>query len=123
MSIMTTMAAKAVVPVEQAVGMVLPHDITEIVKDRFKGRAFRKGHIIRQEDVDHLRRLGKEHIYVLQLGPEEIHENEAALLMAEALAGDGVSYAKEIVEGKVSLTAARDEIGRASCRDRVFRRV
>ena len=108
MSIMTTMAAKAVVPVEQAVGMVLPHDITEIVKDRFKGRAFRKGHIIRQEDVDHLRRLGKEHIYVLQLGPEEIHENEAALLMAEALAGDGVSYAKEIVEGKVSLTAAWD---------------
>ena len=108
MTIMATLAAKAIVPVEEAVGMVLPHDITEIVKDTFKGRAFRKGHIIRPEDVDHLRRLGKEHIYVLQLGPEEIHENEAAVLMAEALAGEGVSYSPEIVEGKVSLKAARD---------------
>jgi len=108
MTIMATLAAKAVVPVEQAVGMVLPHDITEIVKDEFKGRAFRKGHIIRQEDVAHLRRLGKEHIYVLQLGPDEMHENDAALLMAEALAGPGVAYSTEIVEGKVSLKAAQD---------------
>ncbi len=58
------------VPVEQAVGMVLPHDITEIVKDVRKGRAFKKGHIIRPEDVETLRRLGKEHIYVLNLGPQ-----------------------------------------------------
>ncbi|MDY0390777.1 MAG: molybdopterin-binding protein [Desulfobulbus oligotrophicus] len=104
----TTPSVKSIVPVEQAVGMVLPHDITEIVKDTFKGRAFRKGHIIRKEDIDHLRRLGKEHIYVLQLGPDEVHENEAALLMAEALSGDGVTYSTEIVEGKVGLRAAVD---------------
>lgn len=108
MTIMLTLAAKAVVPVEEAVGMVLPHDITEIVKDEFKSRAFRKGHIIRREDIEHLRRLGKEHIYVLELGPDEIHENEAALSMAEALAGDGVAYSTEIVEGKVSLKATVD---------------
>lgn len=88
--------------------MVLPHDITEITKDSFKGRAFRKGHIIRREDVAHLRRLGKEHIYVLQLGENDIHENEAALLMAEALAGPGTEYSPEIVEGKVTIRAARD---------------
>lgn len=105
---MTQITAQATVPVEQAVGMVLPHDITEIVKDSFKGRAFRKGHIIRNEDIDHLRRLGKEHIYVLRLGPEEIHENEAALLMAEALSGTGVEYSPEIVEGKATLTASVD---------------
>ncbi len=99
---------KIIVPVTEAVGMVLPHDITEIVKDEFKGRAFKKGHVIRPEDVEHLRRLGKEHIYVLQLGPGEIHENEAALLMAKALAGSGIEYSEEIVEGKVSLTAAID---------------
>lgn len=99
---------KIIVPVTEAVGMVLPHDITEIVKDEFKGRAFKKGHVIRPEDVEHLRRLGKEHIYVLQLGPDEIHENEAALLMAKALAGSGIEYSEEIVEGKVSLTAAID---------------
>lgn len=99
---------KKIIPVTEAVGMVLPHDITEIVKDEFKGRAFKKGHVIRAEDVEHLRRLGKEHIYVLQLGPDEIHENEAALLMAKALAGSGVEYSEEIVEGKVSLQASID---------------
>lgn len=88
--------------------MVLPHDITEIVKDEFKGRAFKKGHVIRPEDVEHLRRLGKEHIYVLQLGADEIHENEAALAMAKALAGSGIEYSEEIVEGKVSLKASID---------------
>ena len=105
---MAEVSLKKIVPVTEAVGMVLPHDITEIVKDSFKGRAFRKGHVIRPEDVEHLRRLGKEHIYVLQLGPGEIHENEAALLMAKALAGSGVVYSEEIVEGKVSLKASVD---------------
>jgi len=105
---MAEVSLKKIVPVTEAVGMVLPHDITEIVKDSFKGRAFKKGHVIRPEDVDHLRRLGKEHIYVLQLGPDEIHENEAALLMARVLAGSGVTYSEEIVEGKVSLKAAVD---------------
>jgi hypothetical protein len=88
--------------------MVLPHDITEIIKGSFKGPAFKKGHVIQPEDIEHLRRLGKEHIFVLQLTPEEIHENEAALLLADALAGSGVDYSSEIVEGKVSLTATVD---------------
>ena len=96
------------IPVEQAVGMVLPHDVTEIVKDRFKGRAFRKGHIIREEDVEHLRCLGKEHIFVLELSENEIHENEAAILLAEALSGSGVKFDQEVVEGKIELTAACD---------------
>lgn len=101
-------AMKKSIPVEQAVGMVLPHDITEIVQDEFKGCAFRKGHIIQAEDIDHLRRLGKEHIYVLELTDQEIHENEAARLLAAALAGEGVEYSSEVVEGKVSLKAACD---------------
>ena len=105
---MANRAPKTVIPVEQAVGMVLPHDITEIVKDEFKGRAFKKGHIIREEDVPHLLRLGKEHIYVLELGDDDIHEDEAALVLAKALAGSGVAYTQAIIEGKVSLTAAID---------------
>jgi len=99
---------KKSIPVEQAVGMVLPHDITEIVKDEFKGRAFKKGHIIRPEDVEYLRRLGKDHVFVLELGREEIHENEAARLLSRALAGTGVEYDDDVVEGKVSLRAAVD---------------
>jgi molybdenum cofactor synthesis domain-containing protein len=99
---------KKSIPVDQAVGMVLPHDITEIVKDEFKGCAFKKGHIIRTEDVEHLRRLGKEHIYVLELTENEIHENEAARLMAAALAGTGTEYSRNVVEGKVAIRAACD---------------
>ncbi|MFZ5762523.1 MAG: molybdopterin-binding protein [Thermodesulfobacteriota bacterium] len=95
------------VPVDQAVGMILPHDVTEIRQGEFKGRAFKKGHIIRPEDVEHLRRLGKEHIYVLELTAEDIHENEAALAMAAAIAGPGVTWPTDVVEGKVNLHAAR----------------
>ncbi len=99
---------RTTVAVDKAVGMVLPHDITEIVQDKFKGCAFRKGHIIREEDIDHLKRLGKEHIYVLQLGPAEIHENEAAEKLAAALIGDGVTRSAEPVEGKITIIADRD---------------
>ena len=94
------------IPVDQAVGMVLPHDITEIIQDEFKGCAFKKGHILRLEDVEHLRRLGKEHIYALELSEEEIHENEAGRLLAAALAGEGVKYSDKISEGKASLKAS-----------------
>lgn len=99
---------KKTVPVDEAVGMVLPHDITEIVKDKFKGRAFKKGHIIAAEDVEHLKRLGKEHIYVLKLGPDEIHENEAAELLANALSGPGSTLSAEPVEGKIAINAECD---------------
>lgn len=118
--VMAEVVLKNIVPVAEAVGMVLPHDITEIVKDTFKGRAFKKGHVIRAEDIDHLRRLGKEHIYVLQLGPDEIHENEAALCLARALAGSGVSYSEEIVEGKVSLKAVVEGVLKVD-RDALYR--
>lgn len=111
---------KKTVPVEEAVGMVLPHDITEIVKDVRKGRAFKKGHIIRPEDVETLRRLGKEHIYVLKLGPDEVHENEAALLFASALAGEGVSHGQEPAEGKIGFNASRNGLLKIN-REALFR--
>jgi len=96
------------IPVEQAIGMVLPHDITEIRTEEFKGRAFKKGHIIRAEDIERLKRLGKENIYVLELGPDDIHENEAAELMAGALAGAGTTVSGEPVEGKLNIVADHD---------------
>lgn len=95
------------VPVANAVGMVLPHDITEI-KENCKTTAFRKGHIIRQEDITHLRDLGKEHIYVLRLGADDIHENEAARLLANGLAGPGATVSGGPVEGKLNIVAAHD---------------
>ena len=106
--------ASRTIPVDQAVGMVLPHDMTEIrtmsknEKDSFKGVAFKKGHIVREEDIDHLKRLGKDHIYVLTLKDDEIHENEAARILADGLAGSGIEVKGEPAEGKLSLTAAQD---------------
>ncbi len=96
------------VPVEKSVGMVLPHDITEIVKDVKKEVAFRKGHIIRPEDINHLKRLGKDNIYVLSLSELEIHENEAASILARSLAGRGVEYIDNPEEGKIALKASLD---------------
>jgi hypothetical protein len=96
------------IPVTDAVGMVLAHDVTEIRKDEFKGPAFRKGHVIRQEDVCHLQRIGKERLFVLSLGPDEMHEDEAAVAIAKALMGEGVMIKGEPREGKIALVASRD---------------
>ncbi len=96
------------IPVHQAIGMVLAHDITEIRPGEFKGRAFKKGHIIRKEDICHLQRLGKEHLYVLDIAEDELHENDAAYRLAEALIGDGVQIQGEPKEGKINIIASRD---------------
>jgi len=96
------------VRIEDAVGMVLPHDVTEIVKDVVKKAAFRKGHIIRTEDVEYFKRLGKDNIYVLSLEDDEIHENEAAALMASAIAGPNTDYPDAPEEGKIAIKAAID---------------
>lgn len=92
------------VKVEDAIGMVLGHDLTKIVPDGFKGAAFRKGHIITDKDVQELKDMGKYHINVIELDEEKLHENEAALKIAVAAAGEGI-YITEPVEGKVSLKA------------------
>ena len=93
------------IKIENAVGAILAHDITEIRKGEFKGRAFTKGHQIRQEDIEHLRRLGKEHIYVLEPIPGYLHENDAAILLADAFCGPGVYWDGEPHEGKINLKA------------------
>jgi regulator of extracellular matrix RemA (YlzA/DUF370 family) len=96
------------VRVTDAIGMVLAHDITEIRRHEFKGRAFRKGHIVRQEDICHLRRLGKEHLFVLSIGDDEIHEDAASIALASVLMGGGVAAEGEPREGKINIIATRD---------------
>jgi molybdenum cofactor synthesis domain-containing protein len=90
------------IPVEKAVGMILCHDITRIIPGGFKGRAFKKGHIIQKEDIEKLLELGKEQIYVWEPKAGEIHEDEAALRIARAVAGENVDY-DEPKEGKSTL--------------------
>ena len=97
------------VRVEDAVGMVLCHDITEIVPVKFKGRAFAKGHVIQEEDIEKLLDLGKRHIYVWDLSKGYVHENDAALRMVQAAAGENIVFS-EVKEGKIELRAACDGV-------------
>lgn len=97
-----------VISLEQSVGTTLAHDITEIRPGEFKGPAFRKGHTVCQEDLCHLQRLGKNHLYVIDLEADEIHENQAAAILAGALAGPNVVWENQAREGKINLLAAID---------------
>ena len=96
------------IPVTESIGMVLAHDVTEIKPNEFKGRAFKKGHIVKKEDVCHLQRLGKEQLFVLTISEEEMHEDEAAYALAYGLQGEGVALQGAPKEGKINLIAERD---------------
>lgn len=97
-----------IIPLQEAVGTTLAHDITEIRPGVFKGAAFVKGHQVCDEDICRLQKLGKNHLYVIDLEEDEIHENEAAAILAEALAGDNIVWENAPREGKISLLAGID---------------
>ena len=94
----------------EAVGYVLQHDITEIIPGEFKGRAFKKGHIITEEDIPHLLRLGKDHIFVFELGEDKIHENEGAIILGKLGQGENISLGDEVKEGKINFNSSIDGI-------------
>jgi molybdenum cofactor synthesis domain-containing protein len=93
---------------KEAVGTKLAHDITEIRPGEFKGAAFDKGHTVCNDDLCRLQKLGKNNLYVIDLEEDEIHENQAASILAEALAGDGIAWKDEPHEGKINLVAETD---------------
>ena len=63
---------------EEAVGHVLCHDLTQIIKGQYKDARFRKGHVVMQADIPVLLSMGKEHLYVWEMTPGTLHENDAA---------------------------------------------
>ena len=79
------------VRVEDAVGMTLCHDITAI-DDHFKGAAFHRGQVITQEDVENLKNIGKNHIFIWEENAGEIHEEDAALRLSKLCQVDGGVY-------------------------------
>ena len=116
---------------EDAIGSVLCHDITEIVKDQRKGPRFKKGHIIKEEDIEVLLNLGKEHLYVFEKDETMIHENDAAgsnppfhgESAAEILCNLCFNeYMKKsaISEGKIELTSTIDGLFKVN-REELFK--
>jgi molybdopterin biosynthesis enzyme len=93
-----------VISVEEAVGLPLAHDITEIVPGKHKGPAFRRGHIVRAEDISKLLDVGKRHLYVMELDKDEVHEEDAARRLAKAAAGAHLLLT-DPSEGRVNLVA------------------
>lgn len=92
------------IKVQDAIGMKLCHDMTKVVPGEFKGRAFKRNHVIRPEDIDLLLSIGKEHIFVWEENAGEIHEDEAAIRIAEAVMGPNI-VRDEPQEGKCVLRA------------------
>ncbi len=92
------------IPIYQSVGRVLAHDVTRIVPGQNKGPAFRKGHIIREQDIDPLLDIGKAHIYVLEMSADQVHEDAAARRIATAAVGPGLDMT-DPSEGRVDLIA------------------
>jgi hypothetical protein len=96
------------IKLEEAVGTKLAHDMTEIRPGEFKGAAFHRGHTVCNEDLCRLQKMGKNNLYVIDLNEDEIHEDQAAAILAEALAGDGIVWKNEPREGKIKLLAEKD---------------
>lgn len=97
------------VSVYDAIGLRLAHDLTQIIPGEFKGRLFKRGHLITKEDIPRLLDIGKEHIYVMEIGSDDLHEDDAAKLMAEAIADERL-LRNEPHEGKVGLKAPFDGV-------------
>ncbi len=94
---------------EDAVGQVLCHDITQIIKGVSKGPVFKKGHIITEEDIPVLLSVGKENIYIWENDETMMHENDAAEVLCVICKGSNMSRGG-VSEGKIELTAERDGV-------------
>lgn len=94
------------VKVQDAIGMTLCHDITAMV-DGFKGAAFKRGHVITQEDIPKLLDIGKQHVFIWEENAGEIHEEDAARRLSQMTTVDGAHYGS-VSEGKIQLFADQD---------------
>lgn len=98
---------------EEAVGHVLCHDMTQIIKDQYKDARFRKGHVVTEADIPVLLSMGKENLYVWEMTPGMVHENDAAERLL-ALCENANMTRSEVKEGKIELKAACDGLFRVN---------
>ena len=92
---------------ENAVGCVLCHDITQIIKGVTKDARFRKGHVITKEDIPVLLSIGKDNIYIYENDENMMHENDAAKVLVSMCKNEYMSES-DVKEGKIELKAEAD---------------
>jgi len=97
------------ISVQESIGTLLAHDLTQILPGIYKGSRFKKGYMVKSEDVSVLLSMGKEHLYVMELCENDVHEDDAAWRIASATAGKNIEFKKK-GEGKVELIAACDGV-------------
>ena len=90
-----------------AVGQVLCHDITQIIKGVTKDAVFRKGHVITEKDIPVLLRVGKDNVFIWENDETMLHENDAAEILRDICMGINIR-ATEPKEGKIELVAETD---------------
>ncbi len=95
------------VRVEDAVGLMLAHDVTEIVPGKTKDAVFRRGRIIKRSDIEKLLDIGKGHIYVTEGAEKEVHEDEASKRMAASTL-DEFMESRPAKEGKTEILSKVD---------------
>jgi len=88
----TTLLPFKTIPIDQAVGTTLAHDMTEIIPGISKGPVFPKGHKVKSDDLCRLMRMGKNKLYILDLKETQIHEDNAVMELAPALSGPGAMF-------------------------------
>ena len=98
---------------QEAVGHVLCHDLTQIIKDQYKDARFRKGHVVTEADIPVLLSMGKEHLYVWEMTPGMLHENDGAERLCALCANEHMDRS-EVKEGKIELKAACDGLFRVN---------
>ncbi len=89
---------------EDAVGHVLCHDMTQIIRGVTKDALFRKGHVVTEEDIPLLLGIGKEHLYVWEKDDSMLHEDEAAEILMN-LCRNRHMKATAPKEGRINLQA------------------
>jgi molybdenum cofactor synthesis domain-containing protein len=97
------------VKTEDAVGLVVGHDMTKTIPGVYDGPRFRRGDVIKKEDIPELLSMGKEHIYVIEKEEDQVHEEEAAIRIAKAIAGKNITTTAPR-QGRVNLKATVDGI-------------
>ncbi|MEE3482044.1 MAG: molybdopterin-binding protein [Lachnospiraceae bacterium] len=93
---------------EDAVGQILCQDITQIIKDGYKGPVFRKGHVITEKDIPVLLSVGKDNIYIWENDGSLVHENDGAKILYDISAGKNIRPGDDIKEGKIELFSEID---------------
>jgi len=91
------------IKVEDAVGTILAHDMTRIIRGKFKGVGFKKGHVVKKVDIPELLKIGKQTLYVLDLGKDQLHEDDAARRIAKAISDPNLKFS-DPREGKINIS-------------------